>query len=107
MKKHKEKIEKEHLKTITYVLGVLGLGGIVFAVLAGIRWAVTYYDPSNALFGVAIGISAAFVAFGFAYLYEKYKKIEDRQRAHDLRWDSFIQDAKGKEELDNLKKGKK
>ena len=95
------------MRNLTYVLGTSGLGGIIFAVLAGIRWAVTYPDPSQAMFGALIGIGWAIMSFGFAYCYERINQIKDKQETHDLRWDSFIQDKKGKEELDNLKKGKK
>jgi len=95
------------MKNLTYVLGTSGFGGIIFAILAGVRWAVTYPDPSQAMFGALIGIGWAIMSFGFAYCYERINRIKDRQLAHEKRWDSFIQDRKGEEELDNLKKGKK
>jgi len=95
------------MKNLTYVLGTSGFGGIIFAILAGIRWAVTYPDPSQAVFGALIGIGWAIMSFGFAYCYERINRIRDKQRSQDEKWDSFIQGKKAEEELDEWRKTNK
>jgi len=84
-----------------------GILGLFWMILAGVRWMWVYPDTSQAVMGMLIGIGGAIVFFGFAYCYERINDIEDRQRAHEMRWDSFIQDNKSEEELNNWKKKNK
>jgi len=95
------------MRVLTYGFGVSGILGIVFAILSGVRWAINFPDPSQAIFGGLIGIGWAAMSFLFGFFYERLTEIRDRQKAMDLRWDSYIQGKKGEEELNSLKKKKK
>lgn len=94
------------MRNLTYVLGASGIGGILFTILAGIRWAFEFPDPSQAVFGAAIGIAWAIMSFGFAYIYETIRVIREKQRSQDERWDSYIQGLKGEKEINSWKKTK-
>ena len=88
------------MRSMTYVLGASGIGGVIFAILAGIRWAFEFPDPSQLVFGAGLGIAWAIMSFGFSYLYERVSDLRQKQRYMDERWDSYIQGKKGEEDLE-------
>ena len=58
-------------KTLTKTLGIIGTFIICMSTL---RWFLIYYDPSQAVLGVSIGV----IVVGFAYIYQTLcELIED------------------------------
>lgn len=92
------------MRNLTYVFGASGLGGVIFAILAGLRWTFTYPDPSQAIIAGALGIAWAIMSFGFGYTYERLKNLKEHQENIVLRLDSLVQGNKAVEELEDWKK---
>lgn len=91
------------MRNLTYVLGASGVGGLVFTLLAGIRWTFSYPDPSQAIISGVVGIAWAIMSFGFAYIYEKLDLISLTQRTYGEKLDSFVLYVNGKIKLDEWK----
>lgn len=94
------------MRNLTYLLGVSGVGGIIFSILAGIRWAVTFPDLSQAIIAGILGVLWAILMFGFAYTYEKLDLILKKQRTEGEKFDSFVQHVNGQIKLDEWRNRK-
>ena len=94
------------MRNMTYLLMGLSVLGIFWAILSAIRWMIFFPDFSNAIFGFSIGLGISFVSLGFAYIYNKLDLISQKQRSNSEKLDSFVQDVKGKIELDEWKNQK-
>jgi len=64
----------------------LQLGGIIIVLSSIVRWGFIYYDPSQAVLGIAIGI----IFIGFGDIYNTRKIFENRLNDLDKRVDSFV-----------------
>lgn len=56
-----------------------GVMGIIIGILSGIRWAVTYNDKSNLLFGILIAVLMMLFGFGGAWLLSSLSKLNSNQ----------------------------
>ena len=77
--KYIEKIwEKKKMNKISKCLIIAGVSTIILSIL---RWFILWYDPSQAVLGVAIGI----IIIGFGDIYNARKVMEERISAVDKR----------------------
>ncbi len=78
-----------------HIISRIGLTfGIVVIASSIIRWFFIYYDPSQMVLGVAIGIMVC----GFAYLNDWMKEQEQENNRINKRLDAFT-DWWGKQEM--------
>ena len=62
-----------------------GIVGITIIVCSIIRWFFLWYDPSQMIVGVVIGI----IILGFAYIYDWMKEKDKEFRKLNKRMDDF------------------
>ncbi len=72
---------KRKIRLLTFAGLVLGF--LIF-VLSASRWSYVYNDPSQAFFGMGIGV----IIIAFAYIYQRFvelsEDVEDLKRGLDL-----------------------
>lgn len=66
---------------------LMGVIGIVIIACSIIRWFFLFYDPSQMVLGVAIGI----IVLGFSYIYDWMKNKEKDMDKINKRLDSFTE----------------
>ena len=64
---------------------LMGAAGIVIITCSIIRWFFLFYDPSQMVLGVGIGI----IVLGFSYIYDWIKNQEKDMDKLNKRLDSF------------------
>ena len=69
-------------KLSKYIYGV-GLGTVILSI---VRWFILFYDPSQAILGVAIGI----IIMGFADIYNERKYVQYELDKQDKRIDAIV-----------------
>jgi len=92
------------MRKLTYVFFGIGVLGVFWAILAGVRWMWIYPDTSQAIMGVLIGVGITIMAVGFAYTYEKLDYIQKKIRYDSERFDSLLVEWNGQKELNSLRK---
>lgn len=69
-----------------HIISKIGLTlGIVIIASSIIRWFFIYYDPSQMVLGVAIGL----IVCGFAYINDWIKNQEEKNKKINKRLDAF------------------
>ncbi len=66
---------------------LINAAGITIIACSIIRWFFIYYDPSQMVLGVAIGI----IVMGFAYIYDWMKKKDEEFKKLNKRLDGFTE----------------
>jgi len=66
---------------------LMGSAGIVIIISSIIRWFFLFYDPSQMVLGVGIGI----ITLGFSHIYDWMKQKEEDMAKINKRLDSFTE----------------